>query len=304
MIPFFTNIVQIGVVVTDAAAVVSHLEQILGWRPSGTRETMRIPGRTYRGEAEDFACRMYFYQFSTIELEIIQPLCGRSCWSDYLTANGDGIHHLLFDLNDSTPAIAGLSGHGIEIEQRGRALPYGEHAFWAYLNSQAALGFTMEATNRSERPQPQSKPEPLQGAFSRLQGVSIAVKNLESSLQAYQRILGWKPGQPYRVFGDRYLNQESNAMSGAVTFSLGALAVELIRPVSDPSCACAQMQMNGEGIFCIDFLIDSPDSARLLTAQGIAVLEQGHTLMDRQMVRWAIFDTKELFGFNLRAIYG
>lgn len=303
MDPYFGNVIQIGVIVSDAAATVKNLERMLGWRSSGMRETMRIPGRTYHGEAEDFACRMYFYQFPTIELEIIEPLCGRSCWSDYLTANGNGVHHLLFDLHDSTRAVAALSGHGIDIEQRGRALPYGENVFWAYLKSQAALGFAMEIINRSEYPQPQPAPDPLEGAFSRLQGVSIAVTNLESSMQAYQRILGWEAGQPYRVFGDRYLGHESNAMSGAVSYPLGTLTVELIRPVCVPSCAYAQMLMNGEGILCIDFLVDSPDAVRLLTNQGVAILEQGHTLMERQMSRWAILDTKDLFGFALRAIY-
>ena len=303
MNPYFTNIVQIGVVVSDAAAVVKQLEQLLAWQPFGTRETMRIPGRTYHGKEEDFACRMYFYQFPTIELEIIEPLRGQSCWSDYLIANGNGVHHLLFDLHDSAPALAGLSSCGIEIEQRGRALPYGEHAFWAYLRSQEVLGFVMEVTNRSEKPQPQSLPDPLQGAFSRLRGVSIAVKNLESSLRAFRQILGWEAGHPYRVFGDRYLGDESNAASGAVLYPLKTLAVELIRPVCAPSCANEQMRQNGEGIFCIDFLVDSPDAVRLLTDEGVAVLEQGHTLMDGQMARWAILDTKELFGFALRAIY-
>lgn len=303
MNPYFNNVIQIGVIVSDAAATVKHLERMLGWRHSGMRETMRIPGRTYRGEAEDFACRMYFYQFPGIELEIIEPLCGRSCWSDYLTANGNGVHHLLFDLQNLARAIAALSSHGIEIEQRGRALPYGENVSWAYLNSQAALGFTMEIINRSEYPQSQPPSDPLEGAFSRLQGVSIAVKNLESSMQAYQRILGWKAGQPYCVFGDRYLGNESNASSGAVSYPFGALTVELIRPVCAPSAAYSQVQMNGEGIFCIDFLVDTPDAVRLLTNHGVAILEQGHTLMERQMTHWAILDTKELFGFALRAIY-
>lgn len=300
----FSSIIQIGVIVSNAAETVTNLERILGWKPACSRETMRIPGRTYRGQEEDFACLMFFYQFAQIELEIIQPLCGKSCWNDFLSRHGNGIHHLLFDLSDSNAAIKALSGHGIEIKQRGRALPYGEHAFWAYLCSQEQLGFDLEITNRSEHPRPISQDKPLYGTYAALQGVGIAVRNLDSSMQSYQTILGWNPSdKPFRVFGDQFQGKESSALSGAVAYCLPNLAVELIRPVCGASSVTEQLTADGEGILCIDFTVNGPGDVRLLTDQGIAILERGHTLKDQQLLRWVLFDTKALFGFHLRALY-
>lgn len=300
----FSSIIQIGVIVTDAASAVNNLDRILGWRPVCSRETMRIPGRTYHGQEEDFACLMYFYQFAQIELEIIQPLYGKSCWNDFCSRSGNGIHHLLFDLSDPDSAITLLTGHEIEIEQRGRALPYGEHAFWAYVSSQGQLGFTVELTNRSEFPQPIVRSIPQQGPLSNLKGVSISVQNLENSIQAFNKILGWQSsGSSYRIFSDRYQGKESSALSGAIDYHLSSLNVELIRPVFGNCCASEQLNDYGEGIFCINFEARGTSDVLWLTDQGLSTLEQGHTIVDHHVFRWVLFDTKSIFGFHIRVLY-
>lgn len=300
----FSSVVQIGVVVADAAQTVTNLERLLGWKPCCSRETMRIPGRTYHGAEEDFACIMYFYPFERIELEIIQPLCGRSCWSDFLRSRGNGIHHLLFDLTDSAPAIESLSRNGIEIEQRGRALPYGEHAFWAYVNSQEKLGFTVELTNRSEAPQPNMQSAPLRGPFSAVKGVSILVQNLEKSMQAYRSILNWQcQDNPYRVYTDRKRGKESSGLCGAIAYTLPNLDVELIRPALGSCYASEQLKDDGVGICCLNLETRGYEDVQRLTSQGISILEQGHTLVDHRVSRWVLFDTKAIFGFQTRLLF-
>lgn len=300
----FASVVQIGVIVADAAQTVKNLEHLLGWKPSCSRETMRIPGRTYHGSEEDFACIMYFYPFERIELEIIQPLCGKSCWSDFLSRKGNGIHHLLFDLTDSAHAIDSLSRNGIEIEQRGRALPYGEHAFWAYVDSQEKLGFTVELTNRSEVPQPIMPTAPLQGSFSNVKGVSILVQNLDSSMQAYRKILGWQcKGNPYRVYADRKRGKESSALCGAIEYALPNLDVELIRPAFGSCYASEQLKDDGEGICCLNLETRGYEDVQQLANEGIFILEQGHTIVDHQVSRWVLFDTKAMFGFHTRVLF-
>ena len=106
----FSTIIQIGIIVPDAQSVSSNLKRFLGWETQKTWETSRVSGRIYRGEAADFACRMDFFQLPGMELEIIQPLTGPSCWQDYLDENGCGIHHLLFDVNHSADSFAALHG--------------------------------------------------------------------------------------------------------------------------------------------------------------------------------------------------
>ena len=202
----FSTIIQIGIIVPDAQSVSSNLKRFLGWETQKTWETSRVSGRIYRGEAADFACRMDFFQLPGMELEIIQPLTGPSCWQDYLDENGCGIHHLLFDVNHSADSFAALHAYGIEIEQQGRALPFGDQVFWAYVDSARPLGFAMELTNRREFPKPLPPTTPIGGKYANLLGVSIAVNNLDQTMQNWSHILGWQPeGQPYRIYGEQYL---------------------------------------------------------------------------------------------------
>ncbi len=300
----FSNIIQIGVVVPDAAAAEERLKRFLGWTPARTLETMRIPGRIYRGKPEDFICRMIFYRFAQIELEMIQPLEGKSCWSDFLKLSGRGIHHLLFDVSSSEESIAELSNSGIEIEQCGRAIPYGENVFWAYMHSFETLGFVMELTNRREFPKEQPPLPAVEGLYSRLSGVDLSTENLERTIRVWDKILGWSPvGAPSRVLGDLFRETESGSMSGAVSYHVTNLQIELVRPVCGMSCAKSQLSSHGGGIGCINVEIESIDALLALTRQGISILERGHTLLDDRLVRWSILDSLELFGFYLKLIY-
>ena len=300
----FSSITQIGIIVPDAKQTAENLLKHLGWHPACTRETMRIPGRTYHGADEDFACSMIFYQLPGIEIELIEPLTGRSCWSDYMAQHGSGIHHLLFDLTDSTTSIEALSRHGIEIEQRGRALPYGEHAFWAYVTSQSQLGFTMELTNRSEHPSDYSAPPAIDGPFSQLLGVGVTVRNLESTARAWRDVLEWTPNAPSgRICGSLYRGEASFSLSGSMTYRLPALAVELVRPVSGASAAQDYLDKHGEGIYCLIFEVQSKAAVQDLVDLGISVLEQGHALEGDRVFRWSILDTRDLFGFYLKVVY-
>lgn len=300
----FSSITQIGIIVPDAKQTAKNLLERLGWHPTCTRETMRIPGRTYRGADEDFACSMIFYQLPGIEIELIEPLTGRSCWSDYKALHRSGIHHLLFDLADSATSIEALSRHGIEIEQRGRALPYGEHAFWAYVTSQSQLGFIMELTNRSEHPSDYSAPPAVSGPFSQLLGVGVTVKNLESTSRAWRDVLGWTPDEPSgRICGNLFRGVESFSVSGSMTYRLPTLTVELTRPVSGASVAQDYLGKHGEGIYCLIFEVQSKAAVQELVDLGIRVLEQGHALEDDRVFRWSILDTRDLFGFYLKAVY-
>ena len=300
----FSTIIQIGIIVPDAQAVTSQLKRFLGWETQQSRETSRVSGRIYHGQPADFACRMDFFQLPGMELEIIQPLKGPSCWQDYLDENGYGIHHLLFDVSDSACSFAALHAYGIEIEQQGRALPFGDHVFWAYVESARTLGFTMELTNRREYPKLMSRTPPIQGSYANLLGVSIAVHNLDQTIRNWAHILGWHTeGQPYRIYGEHYQDAESNALSGAVSYRLPNLQVELVRPACGMSCARDYLAAHGEGICCLTIALENREALVALTEAGITILERGHTLRHDQLSRWAILDTRSIFGFYLKVVY-
>ena len=300
----FSCVLQIGIVVPDAQVTAEYLHRFLGWESQRTWETSRLPGRIYHGQPADFACRMVFFQLPGIELEIIQPLSGPSSWQDYLDANGCGIHHLLFDVADSEASYAWLHENGIDVEQRGRALPYGEQVHWSYVNSSHSLGFTMELTNRREFPRHQPEIPSISGQYASLLGVNVVVNNLDQTMRKWCSILGWQPeSQPCRIYGDRYLGKESNALAGGASFRLPNLVVELVRPACGKSCAKDYLSQHGEGIYCITLALESREALLSLVQAGLAILEQGHSLCLDQLSCWTLLDTKAIFGFYLAVVY-
>ena len=85
------DIIQIGVITDSTEESNKVLETVLGWKHWGIWETTPGTGRYYYDAEEDFSCRMSFYSFGKIELEVIEPLRGRSCWRNYLSKTGGGI---------------------------------------------------------------------------------------------------------------------------------------------------------------------------------------------------------------------
>ena len=51
---------------------------------------------TYHGKPADFSAKFCFADMGNVELEIIQPISGKSVWFDFLEKHGEGIHHIKF----------------------------------------------------------------------------------------------------------------------------------------------------------------------------------------------------------------
>lgn len=139
------KVIQIGIICVNNAIVDEILEHVLGWLSWGKWETTPGAGRYYLGEEEDFYCKMSFYAFGELELEVIEPVRGRSCWQDYLNSSGGGIHHLLFNVNSDENCRNFLRNNGWRIYQQGRARPYGENVIWAYADTNEDLKFTIDS---------------------------------------------------------------------------------------------------------------------------------------------------------------
>ncbi len=189
---YLTEIIQIGIVTGDADKLDGILSSALGWQYWGRWETSPGDGRYYKGKAEDFACQMSFYAFKNIELEVIQPLKGHSCWQDYLDRTS-GIHHLLFNTDSENNCRAFLEANGWSILQQGRARPYGEKVIWAYADTDKDLKFTVEYTNRREYPVKEQPARPtVEGKFASIVGIRVLTDDLEKTREAYIQKLGWK----------------------------------------------------------------------------------------------------------------
>lgn len=299
----FFNIIQIGIVVKNAEQTAKRLKTILGWEPWGIWETSRVPGRVYHEKDEDFACKMIFYAFPGIEIEIIEPLCGKSCWQDFLIRYGEGIHHLLFDIDGSVQTEAEFVKYGIIVEQRGRALPYGENVYWAYVTSQEQLGFVMELTNRREYPCAlQREIKTVQGDFSNLIRVGIVVRDAEKTAERWKEVLGWMPnrsGSTLEVPDRTYRGNFEDFCCKSVFYTLPNIEIELIQPLRGKSCWQDFLDERGEGIHHITFEIDNISALNYLERHGVAFVQKCASACGSRKI---YLDTKNLFGFQIEIV--
>ena len=99
----FSKAVQVGLVVHDLDSTIKALKNIFGFEQF--REVTWPIDRPdmkseYHGSPGNFKFRIAFTQLGPIELEIIQPLKGENIYQDFLESHGEGLHHLLFEVDD------------------------------------------------------------------------------------------------------------------------------------------------------------------------------------------------------------
>jgi len=137
--------IQVGIVVRDAEATVRAWTQrfqlgtarFVDWPPVGSDLEAT---RTYRGQPGAFKMRLAFVETGSVQLEFIQPLEGGNIYAEFLEEHGEGLHHLLFEVDDPEAVAAGL---GVKILQSGGST-LRPGALWTYLDTQEMLGCMLE----------------------------------------------------------------------------------------------------------------------------------------------------------------
>ncbi len=141
----FDRAIQVGVVVADIEQAMQRLTDLFGIGPFRVVDCPP-PGREdrqfYLGELDRFRTRQAFADLGSIELELIQPLEGRTLWSDFLAERGPGIHHIRFNVPDHERLTDYLAGHGIGKTQEGAGIRDG--SYWVNYATEQLLGFAVE----------------------------------------------------------------------------------------------------------------------------------------------------------------
>jgi methylmalonyl-CoA/ethylmalonyl-CoA epimerase len=137
--------VQVGIVVYDAEAAVAAWTSrfqiapahFVDWPPPGKNlEETSI----YHGRRGNFRMRLAFLQVGPVQIEFIQPLEGENIYSDFLEEHGEGLHHLLFEVEDPKAVTAGIGAP--VLQSGGSTLRPG--AIWSYLDTQEMLKTIVE----------------------------------------------------------------------------------------------------------------------------------------------------------------
>ena len=131
-------IVQVAWVTDDLAATETLLRDQFG-----TGAWTRIPDVHFdrehswlRGEPQEFTAHISLAYAGDLQLELIQPVSGRSVHTEFLAGHGPGLHHVCFAVDDFIAACARAEAAGVAVLQTGSMLD-GEIEF-AYLDGSAA----------------------------------------------------------------------------------------------------------------------------------------------------------------------
>jgi catechol 2,3-dioxygenase-like lactoylglutathione lyase family enzyme len=95
-------ITQVAVVVRDIDKARNAWAQVLGVDPPPVSEAEGHVSRPtlYKGKPSDAKAKLAFFAMDNLQIELIQPLGGKSTWQDFLDTHGEGIHHIAFEVKD------------------------------------------------------------------------------------------------------------------------------------------------------------------------------------------------------------
>jgi methylmalonyl-CoA/ethylmalonyl-CoA epimerase len=110
----FSGIRQIGLVVRSVEATARRCQEELGIGPWTfyTFDPSNVANMRVHGRRVDHAMRTAHAKFGDIDWEIIEPLDERSIYAEHLRTRGEGLHHILFSVDDYEGARARLRERG------------------------------------------------------------------------------------------------------------------------------------------------------------------------------------------------
>lgn len=138
-----TVIHQVGVVVKDLDKTVAFLSA-LGLGPFTIR-TATHPAAIVKGEKTSYEVRLALSQQGPVQLELIEYQSGDTVQKDFLDEKGEGIHHILFRVDDLDATLAKFAAQGVQVLQQDRFVGGGG---LAYMGTDETGGIIMEVVQR------------------------------------------------------------------------------------------------------------------------------------------------------------
>lgn len=110
----FPPLYQLGYVVKDIEKACRHYESVFGIGPFSPPMEVNMNGAILRGKPVETKIKVSFAQLGDVQIEFIQPVSGENPYFEYLSKNGDGIHHIAFEVADMAAGKAHFAGKGIK----------------------------------------------------------------------------------------------------------------------------------------------------------------------------------------------
>jgi hypothetical protein len=94
----------------------------------------------YKGNPSNAKAKLAFVVLENIQIELIEPMGGRSTWQEYLDKHGEGIHHIAFQVKGIDDVEKRFEIQGNPTVQRGGW----DGGAYSYIDASQNLGCILE----------------------------------------------------------------------------------------------------------------------------------------------------------------
>jgi hypothetical protein len=139
------QVIQVAYVTRDIDRAMKHHWEVLGVGPWAVYqfEAPKVRDYIYRGKPATHSCLIAVAWRDAVQLELMQPLTGRSIYDEHLETKGEGMHHIKLYYADCAKAVADFAARGYPVIQSGR-FDEDEHY---YLDTERDFGYVIELGN-------------------------------------------------------------------------------------------------------------------------------------------------------------
>ncbi len=108
--------------------------------PPAVRDSM------VRAKPSDHTYLLAITWINGVQLELMQPLTGRSIYDEHLENKGEGVHHIKLYYRDCKEALARFHAQGIGVIQSGKI----DKDEFYYLDTEKLFGYVIEIGNNGK----------------------------------------------------------------------------------------------------------------------------------------------------------
>ena len=165
-LPFLNNgVAQVAIIVEDLDKAVESYWKMFGIGPWHfyTYGKPLVKKMSYHGEPSEYKMRVALSYLGPTRIELIEPLEGDTVYADFVAEHGYGVHHFGVLVDDMEAALAEAEAAGLAMTMDGAGFGRDGDGHYAYLDTEGALGVTIELIERPKGRMPPEKVYPPEG---------------------------------------------------------------------------------------------------------------------------------------------
>jgi methylmalonyl-CoA/ethylmalonyl-CoA epimerase len=301
-------ITQISLAVTDLDTLMERYYRAFGWAPWQVFD--HVPpvhhATMLRGEPVHYALRGAEVYVGSVNFELLQPLDGPNLWTEFIDRRGPGIASIATMFHERVDGDAVKAAfqerYGIPVTMKA---DIGDHIEYYYLDTEARFGCLIESgsghaidfvrpavvyPHEGARP----GPSPTTGLDVAITSVMLVVRDLKSTVAAYEEAFGWGPWQTTRLVGDEPFSPGSTVASTLV----GDVHFEVVEPAAHGPWRSV-LDRDGEGLAAIGIGLvdaDAEEAARSSLAElGAPIVAEVRSPTGDGRLTWSLHDARRDF---------